>query len=108
MTLKKKQRIKGDLLIVEENKWRIGWDYEYKSSQILSTGLKSRYLFTTGIVVERTIKNFVIFLNAENFTDTRQTRYQTLISGPNDTPQLTDVWAPLDGFFFNTGFKIKL
>jgi iron complex outermembrane receptor protein len=108
LTLTPKHSIKGDLLFVEENKWRIGWDYEYKSEQLLSTGLASRSLFTTGIVVERTIDNFVIFLNAENFTDTRQSRYQPLSSAPNDTPQFTDVWAPLDGFFFNAGLKIKL
>ena len=108
LTLTPQHSIKGDLLFVEENKWRIGWDYEYKSSQILSTGLQSRSLFTTGIVVERTIKNFVIFLNAENFTDTRQSRYESLNSGPYDSPQFTDVYAPLDGFFFNTGLKIKL
>ncbi|HIA36775.1 MAG TPA: TonB-dependent receptor, partial [Flavobacteriales bacterium] len=34
--------IKGDLLFVEDNKWRIGWDYEYKSEQFLSKDLKSR------------------------------------------------------------------
>ncbi|MBT6028790.1 MAG: TonB-dependent receptor [Crocinitomicaceae bacterium] len=109
LTLTPQHSIKGDLLFVEENEWRIGWDYEYKSSQLLSTGLQSRSLFTTGIVVERTINNFVIFLNAENFTDTRQTRYEpSLNSGPYDSPQFTDVYAPLDGFFFNTGLKIKL
>ena len=109
LTLTPQHSIKGDLLFVEENKWRIGWDYDYKSSQLLSTGLQSRSLFTTGIVVERTINNFVIFLNAENFTDTRQTRYEpSLNSGPYDSPQFTDVYAPLDGFFFNTGLKIKL
>jgi len=108
LTLTPQHSIKGDLLFVEENKWRIGWDYDYKSSQLLSTGLQSRSLFTTGIVVERTINNFVIFLNAENFTDTRQTRYESLIPDPYVSPQFTDVYAPLDGFFFNTGLKIKL
>lgn len=100
--------IKGDLLFVEDNKWRIGWDYEYKSEQFLSKDLKSRSLFTTGVVVERTIESFVLFLNAENFTDTRQTRYESLTSNPYNTPQYTEVWAPLDGFFFNAGLKIKL
>ena len=100
--------IKGDLLFVEDNKWRIGWDYEYKSEQILSSGLSSPSLFTTGIVVERTLDKFVIFLNAENFTDARQTRYESMLSGPYNTPQFTDVWAPMDGFFFNAGLKIKL
>ncbi|MFT4601352.1 MAG: outer membrane receptor for ferrienterochelin and colicins [Arenicella sp.] len=108
LTLTPQHSIKGDLLLVEENKWRIGWDYEYKSSQLLTSGLKSRELFTTGIVVERTIDNFVIFLNAENFTDTRQTKYESILSGPTNTPQFTDIYAPLDGFFFNAGLKIKL
>jgi len=95
LTLTPQHSIKGDLLFVEDNKWRIGWDYEYKSGQILSNELESRSLFTTGIVVERTINNFVIFLNAENFTDTRQTRYEALqdAENPYDTPQFTDVWA---------------
>ena len=100
--------IKGDLLFVEDDKWRIGWDYEYKSEQKLSSGLKSPSLFTTGIVVERTLDKFVIFLNAENFTDARQTRNESMLSGPYNTPQFTDVWAPMDGFFFNAGLKIKL
>jgi iron complex outermembrane receptor protein len=38
----------------------------------------------------------------------RQSRFGSLNSGPSNTPQFTDVWAPLDGFFFNGGFKIKL
>lgn len=108
LTLTPQHSIKGDLLFVIEDKWRIGWDYEYKSEQVLSTRIKSRALFTTGIVVERTINNFVIFLNAENFTDARQSKYESLVSAPNETPQFTEVWAPLDGYFFNAGIKIKL
>lgn len=108
LILTPRHSIKGDLLFVVDGKWRIGWDYEYKSQQKLSNGLTSWSLFTTGIIVERTLQNFVIFLNAENFTDTRQTRYGSILTSPNDTPQYTDIWAPLDGFFFNAGLKIKL
>ena len=108
LTLTPTHSIKGDLLFVEDDKWRIGWDYDYKSEQLLSNGLKSPSLFSTGVVVERTIDNFVIFLNAENFTDTRQTRYESLVTYPYNTPQYADIYAPLDGFFFNAGLKIKL
>jgi len=108
LVLTPKHSIKGDLLFVEDDKWRIGWDYEYKSSQLLSSGRETRALFTTGIIVERTIENFVIFLNAENFTDTRQSNYESLKSGPFGTTQFTEIWAPMDGFFFNAGLKIKL
>ena len=108
LILTPKHSIKGDLLFVVENAWRIGWDYEYKSAQLLSSGLYSPSLFTTGVVVERTLDNVVLFLNAENFTDVRQTRFESIVSAPYNTPQFTDIYAPLDGFFFNAGIKIKL
>jgi len=98
--------IKGDLLFVVDNKWRIGWDYDYKSGQFLNNGIKTESLFTTGVIVERTIDNFVIFLNAENFTDVRQSNTGNVLT--NGSPQFTEVWAPLDGYFFNAGLKIKL
>jgi len=106
LTLTPKHSIKGDLLFVEENKWRIGWDYDYKYGQFLNNGTKTESLFTTGVIVERTINNFVIFLNAENFTDVRQSNTGNVLT--NGSPQFTEVWAPLDGYFFNAGLKIKL
>lgn len=108
LTLIPQHSIKGDILFVEENKWRIGLDYEYKSGQWLSNAVFTQGFFTSGIVIERTLGNFVLFFNAENYTDVRQSRYQTMISAPNNTPQNTEIWAPLDGRFFNAGIKIKL
>lgn len=108
LILTPKHSIKGDLLFSIENKWRIGWDYEYKSSQLLSNGMTTRDLFTTGIIIERTINNYVLFFNAENITDVRQTRYSSIIGNQNKTPQFTEIWAPLDGFFINLGIKIRL
>jgi outer membrane receptor for ferrienterochelin and colicins len=106
LTLTPKHSIKGDLLFVVDNKWRIGWDYDYKYGQFLNNGVKTESLFTTGVIVERTIDNFVIFLNAENFTDVRQSNVGDVLS--DGSPQFTEVWAPLDGYFFNMGLKIKL
>ena len=106
LTLTPKHSIKGDLLFVVEDKWRIGWDYDYKYGQFLNNGVKTESLFTTGVIVERTIDNFVIFLNAENFTDVRQSNRGEVLT--NGSPQFTEIWAPLDGYFFNAGLKIKL
>lgn len=107
-TLTPKHSLKGDLLYALPDKWRIGVDYEYKSGQLLSNGMRTRQYWTYGIVVERTIKNFVLFGNLENVTNFRQTNFESLISAPNNTPQFTEVWAPLDGIVFNAGIKIKL
>jgi len=106
LTITPKHSIKWDLLFVVDNKWRIGWDYDYKSGQFLNNGHITESLFTTGIIVERTIDNFVIFLNAENFTDVRQSNVGDVLT--DGSPQFTEVWAPLDGYFFNMGLKIKL
>jgi iron complex outermembrane receptor protein len=108
MTLTPKHSLKGDLLYAIPGKWRIGADYEYKSDQLLSTGATSPSFWTFGLVVEYTWKQFTFFGNVENYTNVRQTRYESLVSTPYGTPQFTDVWAPLDGIVFNAGLKIRL
>lgn len=108
LTLTPKHSIKGDLLYSLPNKWRIGLDYEYKSSQLLISGVRTRSFWTFGAVAEYIWKNFTFFGNVENYTNVRQTNFESLRSGPYGTPQFTEVWAPLDGFVFNTGLKIRL
>ena len=108
LTLTPKQSLKGDLLYALPNKWRIGLDYEYKSSQTLSNGQKTPGFWTYGMVAEYTWTNYTFFGNVENYTNVRQTQYNSLVSQPYNTPQFTEVWAPLDGIVFNAGIKIRL
>ena len=108
VSLTPKHSLKGDLLYALPGKWRIGVDYELKSGQTLSNGNQTPSFWTYGAVVEYYYKIFTFFGNTENVFDYRQTRQESLISGPNNTPQFTEVWAPLDGFVFNFGLKIKL
>ena len=108
VSLTPKHSLKGDLLYALPGKWRIGVDYELKSGQTLSNGNLTPSFWTYGAVVEYYYKKFTFFGNIENVFDYRQTRQESLISGPNNTPQFTEVWAPLDGFVFNFGLKIKL
>ncbi len=108
LTLTPKHSLKGDLLYAIPGKWRIGLDYEFKSSQTLTNGLKSKDFWTFGAVVEYTYKNYTFFGNVENYTNLRQTDFGSLKSAPYNTPQFTEVWAPLDGIVFNYGLKIRL
>jgi iron complex outermembrane receptor protein len=108
LTLTPQHSLKGDLLYSLPNKWRVGLDYEFKSSQTLSNGTRTKPFWTFGAVVEYTWKNFTFFGNVENYTNVRQTKYGSLVSAPNNTPQFTEVWAPLDGIVFNGGLKIRL
>lgn len=100
--------LKGDLLYALPGKWRIGVDYEYKSAQILSTGRTTIGYWTFGGVVERSWGPLTVLVNVENFFDERQTRHESLLTPPYDTPQYTEVWAPLDGFVINAGVKVRL
>mgnify|MGYP001593701847 CR=1 FL=1 len=106
-TLTPQHSLKGDLLYALPGKWRIGLDYEFKSSQLLSNGKRSRDYWTYGAIIEYTYKHFTFFANVENFTNFRQTNYESLKSIPYNTPQFTQVWGPLDGIVVNGGIKIR-
>jgi outer membrane receptor for ferrienterochelin and colicins len=109
LTLTPKHSIKGDLLYSLPGKWRIGADYELKGAQMLSSGMYTDSYWTFGAMVEHYYDKFTFFGNVENIFDYRQTsNNKSLVSAPNNTPQFTEVWAPLDGFVFNFGLKIKL
>jgi iron complex outermembrane receptor protein len=40
--------------------------------------------------------------------DTRQTRFGAIYTGNISDPQFLDIYAPVDGFVINGGFKLKL
>jgi iron complex outermembrane receptor protein len=57
---------------------------------------------------EKMWKWLSVFLNFENFTDTRQTRFDTVFTGTISNPVFRDIYAPLEGFVLNGGIKVKL
>ncbi|MBS1652194.1 MAG: TonB-dependent receptor [Bacteroidetes bacterium] len=103
-----KDRLYITLMYEEENKWRIGYELFYTGQQYLNNGSKKRDYWVMGISAERMFKHFSLFVNAENFTDTRQTRFEPIYTGTIQSPQYNQIWAPTDGFIFNGGFKLKL
>jgi iron complex outermembrane receptor protein len=106
--LNSRHNIKGDILF-DLPKWQLAVDYEYNSSLYTSLGEEKRSLLVFGFIMRHWIgDHWQIFANLENFTDVRQTRYESLVDPIFNTPQFTEVWAPLDGFYANAGFRITL
>ena len=76
-----------------------------------STSNHPSNLLLTAFVVVYTIFHFgivaVYFINAENITDTRQTRFDPLLVRERtaDGRITLDAWAPLDGRTFNVGVR---
>lgn len=86
----------------------IGYECFYTGKQFLTTGEQTRDYWVMGVSVEKKFKHFSLFVNLENFTDTRQTRYEGIYNGSLQNPQFKQLWAPTDGFIFNGGFRVNV
>lgn len=91
-----------------ENKWKIGLEAYYYSPQVLSTGKYGRDYWLCGFMAEKLWKKCSVFINFENFLDSRQTRFGSIYSGTSVNPVFKEIYAPLDGFVFNGGLKFNL
>jgi iron complex outermembrane receptor protein len=59
-------------------------------------------------MIEKLWDKLSLYINFENFTDSRQTKFDTIYTGTIDNPQFRDIYAPLDGFVVNGGLKVRL
>lgn len=103
-----KHRINSVLMYEVEDKWRIGLEAYYFSSQKLSDGETGKQYVMCGFMVEKIWEKFSLYINFENFLDARQTRFDTIYKGTVTNPVFRDIYAPLDGFLINGGIKLKL
>ncbi len=61
-----------------------------------------------GALAERKLGRLRLFVNSENLSNRRQTKYGSLVRPVRrfDGRWTVDAWAPLDGFVVNAGFRI--
>ncbi|MBS5875798.1 MAG: TonB-dependent receptor [Prevotella sp.] len=103
-----RHRVNAILMYEVEDKWRVGLESYYYSKQNLSDGREGKPYTMFGLMVEKIWEKFSVFANFENFTDRRQTRFDTIYNGTVTHPEFRDIYAPLEGFVFNAGVKIRL
>jgi len=103
-----KNRLNNVLVYEKEDDFKIGAEAYYFSPQKLNNGTSGRGYWTTGLMLEKTWKRFSLFINFENLTDTRQTKFGPIYTGSITDPQFKDIYAPLDGFVVNGGVKLRL
>jgi outer membrane receptor for ferrienterochelin and colicins len=108
LPLTARHRLNNVLMYEIEEKLKIGLEAYYYSKQQLSDGSFGKSYWITGLMAEKLWEKFSIFINFENFTNTRQTRFGSIYSGSIDDPNFKDIYAPLDGFVINGGIKLKL
>jgi outer membrane receptor for ferrienterochelin and colicins len=97
----------GSVLMYESDKWRIGYETFYTGKQFLSNGTETTDFVTMGLLLMRNFKFGSAFVNFENFTDRRQSRFSPLVLPPHENPEFPEIYAPTDGFIFSLGIIIK-
>ena len=102
-----KHRLNNVLMYEKHDNFRIGLEAYYFSPQKLNNGQEGEDYLIMGLMTEKMWHDFSIFLNFENFLDTRQTKFGNIFTGPITKPIFNDIYAPIDGFVVNGGVKVK-
>jgi iron complex outermembrane receptor protein len=95
----------------DETGTRVGVEAFYTGVQALLHDpyrTASRPYTTVGVLVSQRIGSAQLYLNGENLTNVRQTRYDSLLlPAPGEGGRwTTDEWAPLEGRLVNLGVRI--
>ncbi|MBI4931852.1 MAG: TonB-dependent receptor [Bacteroidetes bacterium] len=101
-------RLNNVLMYEIEGKLKIGLEAYYFSPQKLNDGATGNEYWICGLMAEKLWKHFSLFVNFENFIDTRQTKFDTIYTGTITNPVFRDIYAPVDGFVVNGGIKLTL
>ncbi len=97
----------------DETGTRVGVEAFYTGVQALEHDpyhTASRPHTTLGMLLSQRVGPVLLYLNGENLTDVRQTRYDPLLlSAPGEGGRwTTDEWAPLEGRIVNLGVLMRL
>jgi iron complex outermembrane receptor protein len=105
-----KHRFGSVIMLEEHDSYRVGFETYITGSQRLSSNRDDDtdpYVIL-GLMMEKTWNNLSLFINFENFTDTRMKSSDKLWSGSTSHPNLnTNLYAPIDGIVINGGVKIR-
>ncbi len=103
-----KHRLNNVLMYEVEESWKIGLEAYFFSPQLLNDGTSGKEYWICGLMIEKIWERLSLYINFENFFDTRQTRFDTIYTGTITNPAFRDIYAPVDGFVANGGIKINL
>lgn len=103
-----KSKLNSALIYEKEGFLKLGLEGYFTGKQYLSDGSQAPAFEELGFMAEKIFRKFSIYINFENFTDTRQSRYKNVVNGPHTDPTFDEIWTHTEGFVFNGGVKIKL
>ncbi|MEJ7625882.1 MAG: TonB-dependent receptor [Ferruginibacter sp.] len=103
-----KGKLNSALIYEKEGVIKLGLEGYFTGRQFLSGGTRTPAFKELGFMAEKIFKKFSLYINFENFTDTRQSRYKNVVNGSHLAPTFDEIWTHTEGFVFNGGLKLKL
>ncbi|MEP7144687.1 MAG: TonB-dependent receptor [Ferruginibacter sp.] len=103
-----KHKLNTALIYEKEGVIKLGLEGYFTGKQYLSNGSTTPAYSEFGFMAEKIFKRFSLYVNFENFTDTRQSRYKNVVNGSHLSPTFDEIWTHTEGFVVNGGIKIKL
>lgn len=103
-----KSKLNLALLYEKESNFKMGLEGYFTDKQYLYNNQQTNAFWEFGFMAEKVFGKISVFINAENFTDTRQSRYKSVVNGSHLNPTFDDIWTHTEGRTFNGGIKLKL
>jgi iron complex outermembrane receptor protein/outer membrane receptor for ferrienterochelin and colicins len=95
-------------LIEKEQNFKIGLEGYWTDNQYLNDSRLAPSYWEFGLFGEKIFKKFSLYINFENFTDTRQNKFENVVFPPHDNPTFAQVFTHTEGFIVNGGIKLRL
>lgn len=102
-----KNKLNLTLMYEKEDNFKLGLESYLTGNQYLYNGSKTPAFWEFGFMAQKTFKAVSVFINFENFTDQRQSKYKRVVNPPHSDPSFDDIWNHTEGFVVNGGVKIK-
>lgn len=102
-----KHKLNSALIFEKEDVIKLGLEAYFTGRQYLSNGMQTPAFSEWGFMAEKIFKKFSLYINFENFTDTRQSRYKNVVNGTHLNPVFDEIWTHTEGFVVNGGIKLR-
>lgn len=103
-----KNKLNLTMMYEKEDNFKFGLEGYFTGRQFLYNGSSTPSFWEFGFMAQKTFKKVTLFINFENFTDQRQSKYKTVVNPPHNNPVFDDIWNHTEGFVINGGIKLKL
>lgn len=107
LPLTPKSKINSSLILEEHDNFKAGVEAHFTGRQTLADRTSARSFAVVGVFGEKILGKVSLFINAENITDVRQSRYSRVVLPPLTNPTFAEVYTYLEGRVFNGGIKVR-